>query len=68
LRWIEYIVNRIKGKKRKYSRAKRSKKKRKEEKNKITDSHKLTGIVVDLCIKIHSKIGPGYFERVYEEL
>lgn len=32
------------------------------------DIHKLTGIVVDLCIKIHSKIGPGCFERVYEEL
>lgn len=28
----------------------------------------LTGIVVDICIKIHSKIGPGCFERVYEEL
>ncbi len=28
----------------------------------------LTGIVVDLCIKIHSKIGPGCFEKVYEEI
>ena len=28
----------------------------------------LTGIVVDLCIKIHSHIGPGCFEHVYEEL
>ena len=28
----------------------------------------LTGIVVDLCIKIHSRIGAGYFERVYEEV
>lgn len=28
----------------------------------------LTGIVVDLSIKTHSKIGPGCFERVYEEL
>lgn len=28
----------------------------------------LTGIVVDICIKIHSKIGPGCFERVYEEI
>lgn len=28
----------------------------------------LTGIVVDICIRIHSKIGPGCFERVYEEL
>ena len=30
--------------------------------------NKLTGIVVDLCIKIHSKIGPDCFERVYEEI
>lgn len=29
---------------------------------------KLTGIIVDLCIKIHSKIGPGCFERVYDEV
>ena len=28
----------------------------------------LTGIVVDLCIKIHSRIGPGCFEEVYEEI
>lgn len=27
----------------------------------------LTKIVIGLCIKIHSKIGPGCFERVYEE-
>ncbi len=27
-----------------------------------------TGIVVGLCIKIHSKIGPGCFEKVYEEI
>src|SRR6188472_525281 len=32
------------------------------------DINKLTGIVVDLCIKIHSKIGPGCFEKVYEEI
>ena len=30
--------------------------------------NELTGIVVDLCIKIHSKIGPGCFEKVYEEI
>lgn len=30
--------------------------------------NKLTGIIVDLCIKIHSKIGPGCFEKVYEEI
>jgi GxxExxY protein len=32
------------------------------------DINKLTSIVIDLCIKIHSKIGPGCFERVYEEI
>jgi GxxExxY protein len=31
------------------------------------DLNKLTGIVVDSCIKIHTAIGPGCFERVYEE-
>lgn len=30
--------------------------------------NELTGIVVDLCIKIHSRIGPGCYERVYEEI
>ena len=30
--------------------------------------NKLTGIVVNLCVKIHSRIGPGCFERVYEEI
>jgi GxxExxY protein len=30
--------------------------------------NELTGIVVNLCIKIHSKIGPGCFEKVYEEI
>jgi len=28
----------------------------------------LTGIVIRLCIKIHSRIGPGCFEKVYEEI
>ncbi len=32
------------------------------------DINILTGIVIELCIKIHSKIGPGCFERVYEEI
>jgi GxxExxY protein len=31
------------------------------------DLNKLTGLVVDACIKIHTVIGPGCFERVYEE-
>jgi GxxExxY protein len=30
--------------------------------------NELTEIVIGLCIKIHSKIGPGCFEKVYEEL
>ena len=30
--------------------------------------NELTAIVIDCCIKIHSRIGPGCFERVYEEL
>ena len=29
--------------------------------------NQLTGIVLDACIKIHTEIGPGCFERVYEE-
>jgi GxxExxY protein len=30
--------------------------------------NELTEIVIGLCIKIHSKIGPGCFERVYEKI
>lgn len=30
--------------------------------------NKLTGIIIDCCLKIHSKIGPGCFEKVYEEI
>ena len=30
--------------------------------------NELTAVVVDLCIKIHSRIGPGCFEKVYEEI
>ncbi len=39
--------------------------------NKLNTSipiNELTAIVVDLCIRIHSRIGPGCFERVYEEI
>lgn len=28
----------------------------------------LTAIIVNLCIKIHTRIGPGCFEKVYEEI
>ena len=31
------------------------------------DINLLTGIVLDACIKIHTTISPGCFERVYEE-
>ena len=30
--------------------------------------NELTAIVVDLCIKIYSRVGPGCFERVYEDI
>ena len=32
------------------------------------DINKISGIVVDAAVKIHSAIGPGCFERVYEEV
>jgi len=31
------------------------------------DINTLTGIVLDACINIHKAIGPGCFEKVYEE-
>lgn len=30
--------------------------------------NELTELVIGLCIKIHSKVGPGCYERVYEEI
>lgn len=30
--------------------------------------NELTELVIGLCIKIHSRIGPGCFEKVYEEI
>lgn len=32
------------------------------------EANKITALVVDSCIKIHTVIGPGCFERVYEEI
>ena len=32
------------------------------------EANEMTAIIVDCCIKIHSAIGPGCYERVYEEL
>jgi len=34
----------------------------------MTDINQLTGIIIETSIKIHSTIGPGCFERVYEEI
>ena len=31
------------------------------------EANLITGIIVDASIKIHSAIGPGCYERVYEE-
>ncbi|MFA6471800.1 MAG: GxxExxY protein [Candidatus Latescibacterota bacterium] len=33
----------------------------------MVNENDLTGIIVDCCIKIHSTLGPGLFESVYEE-
>jgi GxxExxY protein len=30
--------------------------------------NELTGLVIKLCIEIHSRIGPGCYEKVYEEI
>jgi len=30
-------------------------------------ANQITGIIVDACIKIHNAIGPGCFEKVYED-
>lgn len=32
------------------------------------DTNDITATIVDAAIKIHSAVGPGCFERVYEEL
>ncbi|HYH16528.1 MAG TPA: GxxExxY protein [Flavisolibacter sp.] len=32
------------------------------------DINTLTGIIVDCSVKVHTAIGPGCFERIYEEL
>ena len=32
------------------------------------DIDKLTSTVIEICIKIHSTVGPGCFEKVYEEI
>jgi GxxExxY protein len=33
----------------------------------MVEMNALTGMVLDACIKIHTAIGPGCFEKVYEE-
>jgi GxxExxY protein len=32
------------------------------------DINELTGIVIEIAIKIHTTVGPGCFEKVYEEI
>lgn len=32
------------------------------------ETNQITALIVDSCIKIHTEIGPGCYERVYEEL
>jgi len=32
------------------------------------DVNIIIGIILDACIKIHSELGPGLFESVYEEV
>jgi len=32
------------------------------------EANTITGQIVDSCIKIHNAIGPGCFEKVYEEI
>jgi len=32
------------------------------------EANRITGLIVDICVRIHTAIGPGCFERVYEEL
>lgn len=32
------------------------------------EANQITALVVDSCIKIHTTIGPGCYEKVYEEL
>ena len=32
------------------------------------EANQITALIVDSCIKIHTTIGPGCYERVYEEL
>jgi len=32
------------------------------------NTDKLTGLVINHCIKIHTRVGPGCYEHVYEEI
>ncbi len=32
------------------------------------EANQITALVVDSCIRIHTAIGPGCYERVYEEI
>ena len=32
------------------------------------DANTIIGVILDACIQIHTKLGPGLFESVYEEV
>ncbi len=32
------------------------------------EANQITALIVDSCIKVHTAIGPGCYEKVYEEL
>lgn len=45
----------------------KAKRERGEKEKEFMEINTLTGTVLDACIKIHTAIGPGCFEKVYEE-
>jgi GxxExxY protein len=39
-----------------------------EKTNSIKPENRLSGLIVDVCYKIHTELGPGLLESVYEEI
>lgn len=37
-------------------------------KQKEWSENEISGLILDICIQLHRKFGPGLFEKVYEEL